>query len=181
MKFLIFAVIIFGAHASVKVSKDDALLIQATWNQVKHNDVDILFTAFSEYSDTQALINLIPDLAGQNLNTLKSKPVFALFASRLISTISDFVNLLGNDANEAAIKKLGNQLGQTLKNHKVLKKHLNEFRRTLINYVKVKTSECARNGNARLLFDNIEGGWNQAADYVYEIIFSNLDGHPVDR
>nr|BAO18445.1 globin [Polypedilum nubifer] len=158
MKFLIVvAALIAAAHASV--SADEAALVQSTWNQVKSNEVDILYAIFSAYPDIQARF---PAFVGQDLSALKGSAPFALHATRIVSVISQYVGLLGNDANLPAIQTIFNQLGQTHYNRGVTAQQFTEFRTAFLNYLSSQVNYDAATAQA----------WNDAFDQVYAIVLS---------
>nr|BAO18430.1 globin [Polypedilum nubifer] len=158
MKLLIVvAALIAAAHASV--SADEAALVQSTWNQVRTNEVDILYAIFSAYPDIQARF---PAFVGQDLSTLRGTAPFALHASRIVSLISQYVGLLGNDANLPAIQTIFNEMGQTHYNRGVTAQQFAEFRTAFINYLSSQVSWG----------DNVAQAWNDAFDQVYAIVLS---------
>nr|BAO18433.1 globin [Polypedilum nubifer] len=165
MKFLI--VLAFAAvAAAAPLSSEEADLLKHAWDQIKHHEVDILAAVFSAHPDIQARF---PAFVGKDLNDIKGSAAFALHATRIVSFISEVINLSGNHAALPAVKTLVNQLGQNHKNRGISKEQFNEFRSAITNYA----ASHATWG------DNVAAAWNHAIDNVYAIIFSNLDGHPV--
>ena len=165
MKFLILAVLVAGAYASV--SSDEAGLVKSTWAQVKNNEADILAAVFAAYPDIQARF---PAFVGQDLSAIKGSAPFALHASRIVSLLGQYVGLLGNDANQPAINTIFNELGQTHRNRGISKAQFGEFRTAFIGYLSSNVSGY----NA-----DVAQAWNDAFDAIYTIINSNLDGRPV--
>nr|BAO18434.1 globin [Polypedilum nubifer] len=166
MKFLIVLALVGAAVAYTPLSSGDADVVRSAWDKVKHSEVDILAAVFSAHPDIQAKF---PAFVGKDLDSIKGSAAFALHATRIVSFVSEVLALAGNSATVPAIKTLVNQLGQNHKNRGVTKDQFNEFRASLTSYV---------SGHAPW-GDNVAAAWNHALDNVYEIIFSNLDGHPV--
>lgn len=159
MKFLILAVLVAGAYASV--SSDQASIVRSTWAQVSNNEADILFAIFSAYPDIQARF---PAFVGQNLNALRSTPAFTLHASRIISLFNQYVSLLGNDANLPAINTIFNEMGVNHRNRGIPRSQFVEFRTALTNYLQANVSWG----------DNVAAAWNAAFDQMFNIIYANL-------
>jgi hypothetical protein len=166
MKFLIVLALIGAAVAYDPLTADEAHLVQAAWGQVKSNEVDILYAVFKAYPDIQARF---PAFVGKNLDEVKGTAPFALHATRIVSFFTEVVTLSGNPATAPAVKTLVNELGQNHKNRGVSKAQFTEFRTALTSYVKAHAKFSA----------DAEAAFNKGLDNVYEVIFSNLDGHPV--
>jgi hemoglobin-like flavoprotein len=167
MKFLIvFALIAAASAAIVPLTLEEADVVRAAWDKIKHSEIDILYNVFKDHPDIQSRF---PKFVGKDLETVKDTADFALHATRIVSFISEVLTLAGNPATTPAIKTLVNQLGVEHKNRGIPKEQFNEFRSSLTAYL----SQHAPWG------DNVAHNWNQAIDNVYFIIFSNLEGHPV--
>ncbi|KAG5666728.1 hypothetical protein PVAND_014740 [Polypedilum vanderplanki] len=165
MKFLIVLACIAAASAA-PLDADQAALVRNAWDSVKHSEVDILAAVFAAHPDIQARF---PKFAGKDLASIKGSADFALHATRIVSFITEVLTLAGNPSTAPAVKTLVNQLGHEHKNRGIPKSQFNEFREAVTDYL----SHHASWG------DNVAAAWNQALDNVYEIIFANLDGHPV--
>ena len=76
--FAVLALCIVGAIAS-PLTSDEASLVKASWNQIKHNEVDILYAVFKAYPDIQARF---PQFAGKDLDTVKTSGQFATHAGK---------------------------------------------------------------------------------------------------
>nr|BAN67584.1 globin [Polypedilum vanderplanki] len=167
MKFLIVLALIAAAAAEHKpLTHEQADQVRHAWDKVKHNEVEILHEIFKEHPDIQ---NKFPQFAGKDLETIKEEASFATHATRIVSFLTEILSLAGNPDTIPAIKTRVNEMGQNHRNRGVTKEQLNEFRHTLTDYVKHHGS----------LDGDAEQAWNQAFDCIYEVIFSNLDGHPV--
>ncbi|KAG5666738.1 hypothetical protein PVAND_014750 [Polypedilum vanderplanki] len=160
MKFLILCALFAIASADF-LSVEQAETLRETWNKIKHNEVDILYSIFKAYPDIQAKF---PKFAGKDLDSIKGSADFALHATRIVSFISEVISLSGNKANAPAIETLVTKLGVEHKDRGVTKDQFNEFRTAITNYA----SSHATWG------DNVAAVWNQALDNVYTIIFSQL-------
>ncbi|KAG5667629.1 hypothetical protein PVAND_015603 [Polypedilum vanderplanki] len=169
MKFLILALCVVAASADphwFMMPADEVALVQNTWNQVKTNEVDILYAIFKAYPDIQARF---PMFAGKDLDSIKGTSGFALHASRIVSFFSQYISLLGSEGTQPAIKTMLNQMGQNHKNRGVPKQQFNEFETAVMSYMKAHVS----------FGPNVEKAWGDAFDKMYAVIFSNLDGQPM--
>ncbi|KAG5666727.1 hypothetical protein PVAND_014739 [Polypedilum vanderplanki] len=161
MKFLIVLACIAAASAA-PLSHDEAELLKGAWDQIKHNEVDILAAVFSAHPDIQARF---PKFAGKELSAVKGSADFAIHASRIVSFISEVISLSGNEATLPAIKSIVSKLGHDHKNRGISKDQFNEFRSALTDYA---SSHASWN-------DNVAAAWNHAIDNVYAIIFAALE------
>ena len=159
MKFLILAVLVAGAYASMDAN--EAKLVRNSWNQVKKNEVDILYTIFKDNSDIQAKF---PQFAGKNLDSIKGTSDFALHASRIVSLVSQYTTLLGDDGNMGAITALFNEMGDNHKARGVSLGQFGEFKNSLMNYMKAHTTWG----------DNYAAAWNDAFDIMFGVVGKRL-------
>jgi hypothetical protein len=157
-KFLILLVLVAGAYAVM--NEQEANLVRSSWDQVKKHEVDILYAIFSDNPDIQAKFT---QFAGKNLDSLKGTTEFATHATRIVSLISQYMNLLGNDANMPAIRTLFTEMG---KNHKsrASAAQFTEFKNSFMNYMKAQTSMDAATTT----------GWNDAFDIMFGIVLAQL-------
>ena len=159
MKFLILAVLVAGAYASV--SSDEAGLVKSTWAQVKNNEADILYAVFKAYPDIQARF---PAFVGKDLDSIKGSAAFTMHASRIVALLNQYVGLLGNDAYLPAITTIFSEMGSNHANRGVSKAQFGEFKTALIGYMKGHVSWGA----------NVEHAWNDAFDQMYGFVFAKL-------
>jgi hemoglobin-like flavoprotein len=75
--------------------------------------------------------------------------------------LTEVIQLLGDSQNLSAIKTLLNELGYSHKHRGISKEAFNDFRASLISYLKANVSWG----------DNIEAAWNEALDNAYFISF----------
>ena len=170
MKFLVLALCVVAAMADphwVTLTADEVTGVQSTWNEIKTNEVDILYAVFKAYPDIQARF---PAFVGKDLDSIKGSAPFAQHATRIVSFFGEYIGLLGSEANSPAVKTILNQLGQTHRNRGISKAQFGEFRTAFIAYLSSNVSGY----NA-----NVAQAWNDAFDAIYTIINSNLDGKPV--
>jgi hypothetical protein len=165
MKFLVFFALI-AASSAAYLNQEQADLLRGAWGNIKNNEVDILYAVFKAYPDIQARF---PAFVGKDLESIKGSAPFALHATRIVSFITEIINLSGSDSTLPAIKTLVNEMGQNHKNRGITKAQFNEFRTAITEYASTHTSWG----------DNVAVVWNLAIDNTYAIIFSNLDGKPV--
>lgn len=169
MKFLVLALCVVAAMADphwVTLDAHEVEQVQSTWKAVSHDEVEILYTIFKQHPDIQARF---PKFVGKDLEALKGTAEFATHAGRIVGFFGEYILLLGNAANQPAIKTLLNELGQSHRNRGVPKEQFNEFRQTLSDYLKGHASWNA----------DIAHSWDDAFDKAYSVIFSALDGNPV--
>jgi hemoglobin-like flavoprotein len=159
--FAVLALCIVGALAA-PLSHDDAELVRGVWNQVKHNEVDILYAVFKAYPDIQAKF---PQFVGKDLDSVKDTAAFATHSTRIVSFLSEIISLAGYPGNAAAINNLVSKLGEEHKARGVTKVQFTEFRTALLAYLQEHVSWG----------DNVASAWNQAIDNVYAIAFEHLD------
>jgi Globin len=84
MKFLIVAICVIYALADphwVTVEPNEVEFVKSTWNEVKKNEVEILYYIFKAYPDIQAKF---PAFVGKDLEELKGTTPFALHATRIV-------------------------------------------------------------------------------------------------
>ena len=158
--FAVLALCVVGAIAT-PLTADQAGLVQSSWNQVKHNEVDILAAVFTAYPDIQAKF---PQFAGKDLASVKNTAAFATHATRIVSFLSEVIALAGNTSNAAAVNSLVTKLGADHKARGVSAAQFGEFRTALISYVSNHVSWG----------DNVAAAWNQALDNVYAIAVKHL-------
>lgn len=169
MKFAILALCIVAAMSDphwLIMPEDEVTAVRAGWNAIKMDEVDILYSVFKAYPDIQARF---PKFVNKDLDTLKDTASFALHATRIVGLFSEFIALLGPEGNQPAIKTILNEMGQNHRNRGISKELFNEFRAGLTAYVK---GHSAWN-------DNASKSWDDAFDKMYYVIFSALDGKPV--
>lgn len=161
MKFLILTLCIAFTAASPLTAEQSALVKDA-WHHVKDNQVDILYAVFKAYPDIQAKF---PMFVGKDLDTLKSTSEFAAHATRIISLITEIMDLIGDDANIPTIKSKVNIMANNHKARGVTKAQFGEFKTALMSYMKAHVAWG----------DNVETAFSQGMDNIYEMIFAVLD------
>lgn len=162
MKFLILALCVVGAMASYEQMDDsEVALVRSTWNKIKKNEVDILYSIFHDNADIQAKFT---QFAGKDLDSIKGTIEFATHATRIVSFLSDYIVLLGSYDNYFGIKTIVEQMGHTHKGRGVSQAQFNEFKSSMIKYMKAHVDY---NGD-------VEHAWTDAFNNLYFIIFSQL-------
>jgi hemoglobin-like flavoprotein len=161
MKYLILALCVAGAFAA-PLNSQEASYVQSTWNQVKKNEIDILYYIFQQYPDIKARF---PAFVGKDMDALKSSGPFALHATRIVSLISNIVELMGNEANQPAIKTILIEMANNHKARGIPRQQFNEFRTALFAYMRANVSWG----------DNVEAAWDKAADNMFNAIFAILE------
>jgi hypothetical protein len=163
MKFVILALCI-AAAAAAPLTTDEAALVKSTWDQVKHQEIEILYAVFKAYPDIQSRF---PAFVGKDLDSLKDTGKFAIHATRIVSFMSEIIGLMGNEATQPAIKTI---LGEFSSNHKrrgIPTAQMAEFRTALFDYIKAHTS----------FGDNVAAAWNQAMDNVFALVSEYYASH----
>ncbi|KAG5676923.1 hypothetical protein PVAND_006720 [Polypedilum vanderplanki] len=162
MKFfvlsLFFAVVIAGP---LWMEANDVSLIRHSWDKVKTNEVEILYLIFKENPSIQAKFAAF---AGKDLETLKGTAPFAEHANRIISLINRYIDLLGDDGNDATIKAILEEMGEKHAARGVTKDQFEAFKVTVLNYLK---SHVEWN-------DALGKAWDTAFDKMYSIVFTKL-------
>lgn len=159
MKFLILAILVAGAYASMDAN--EAKLVRDSWNQVKKNEVDILYTIFKDNPDIQAKFGIF---AGKDLNSLKGTAAFAQHATRIVSLLNAFTLLLGDEGNMGAIEVMFSDMGHTHAGRGVSKAQFGEFKASLVQYMKAHVTWG----------DNVAHAWDDAFDIMYGYVFKQL-------
>nr|BAO18453.1 globin [Polypedilum nubifer] len=161
MKFLIVLALIGAAAAYTPLSSDQYSLVKSTWDQVSHNEVDILYAIFKAYPDIQAKF---PQFNGKDLDSVKGTPDFALHATRIVSFIGELVTLTSSEANAPAVQSTVEAFAVRHHNRGVTKDQFNEFRTAFFSYISSHSTWG----------DNAAAAWNQAIDNIYGIAFTKL-------
>lgn len=164
MKFIIIlAVFLAGTYAHC----DYGRLIKAAWDQVKHSEVDILYNVFKEYPEIQAYF---PKFVGKDLEKVKGTAPFALHATRIISFMSEIINLMEDHAAEPAIKGLIIESANKHKNRGISKELFDKFDAAILKYLKTHAT-----------FDEqTENAWHAVAAEHNAIIYPILEGKAVN-
>ncbi|XP_070504410.1 globin CTT-IX-like [Chironomus tepperi] len=167
MKLFILVLCIIGVSCDlVPLVDDQTALVRASWNQVKHNEVDILAAIFKDNPDIQSRF---PKFAGKDLKTLKATAAFATHAGRIVGFFSEITELNPTDSGVSAAKTLINQLAANHKGRGISKAQFNAFRASLTAYLSEHVTWD----------DNVATAWEKGFDNVYLVLFSALDGNPL--
>ena len=165
MKFLVLVLCVVAAMADPEWHTLDAHeveQVQATWKAVSHDEVEILYTVFKAHPDIMAKF---PQFAGKDLEAIKDTAAFAVHAGRIIGFFGEYVTLLGNTGNQAAIKTLLHDLGVFHKTRGITKAQFTEFRETMTVYLKGHNKWNA----------DISHSWDDAFDKAFSVIFEVLE------
>ncbi|XP_070504421.1 globin CTT-VIIB-4-like [Chironomus tepperi] len=158
--FAVLALCVVGAIAA-PLTADEASLVQSSWKQVSHNEVDILAAVFAAYPDIQAKF---PQFAGKDLASVKDTAAFATHATRIVSFLSEVIALSGNPSNAAAVGALVSKLGSDHHARGVSAAQFGEFRTALVSYLSNHVSWG----------DNVAAAWNKALDNTMSIAVAHL-------
>ena len=159
MKFIIILTLcVVGAIAHC----DKAPFIKAAWDQVKHNEVDILYTVFKTYPEIQ---DKFPQFVGKDLESIKDSPEFAIQSTRIFSFMSEIVSILGNPAVQSSINSLLVKMATEHKARGVTKELFNKFNVAFMGYLKAHTTWDEKTENA----------WLAVAEEQRAIVFSILE------
>nr|P29244.1 RecName: Full=Globin CTT-W; AltName: Full=HBW; Flags: Precursor [Chironomus piger]CAA39719.1 Ctp HbW [Chironomus thummi] len=159
MKFLVILTLcIAGAIAHC----DKAPFIKASWNQVKHNEVDILYTVFKAYPEIQ---DRFPQFAGKDLEAIKETAEFAVHSTRIVSFMSEIVSLVGNPAVQSSIDLLLVKMANDHKARGVTKELFEKFNIAFMGYLKSHTTWDEKTENA----------WKVVGDEHHAIVYSILE------
>lgn len=169
MKFLIVALCFVAAMAAPEwhtLSAGEVTLVQGTWAKVKSHEVEILYTIFKANPDIQAKFAAF---VGKDLDSLKGTPAFIEHAHRIVGLLNRYIELIGDAANDGAIKTLLNEMGQKHAARGVTKGQFEAFKNTFVGYLKAHVD----------FTDSVGAAWGRAIDKMYFVVFSSLDGHPI--
>ena len=159
MFFALFATSTFAEIFNAEEYK----LFSSSWNTVKHNEVDILYYVFKNYPEMQARF---PAFVGKDLDSIKGSAAFALHATRIVSFLSDVVQLMSNEGNDPAINTVISQLAANHKNRGITKPELRRFGNVLVEYLKENVPQWN---------EDVAAVWNTAMETNYGILFSHFD------
>ncbi|XP_070504438.1 globin CTT-VIII-like [Chironomus tepperi] len=151
----------------VPISSEEADTLRTLWNRVKHREADILYVIFKENPEIQAHF---PAFVGKDLEALRGSIAFAIHATRIVSFFSKIASLAGDPNNIPASKTLMNELGSSHKSRGIQKEFFNKFRTSLDGFMKRQSSWN----------DDTAAVWNKASNNFYFVLFSTLDGNPVN-
>ena len=166
MKFLILDLCITAVSCDVVLLASDQALVKSSWDQVRHNEVDILAAIFTANPDIQARF---PQFAGKDVENLRETAAFATHAGRIVGFFSEIADLSPDESGISAAKTLINELGASHRSRGISKAQFNEFWVTLTTYLSQNTQWS----------DNVAAAWKQGFDNVYHFLFSALDEHPL--
>lgn len=159
MKFIVvLSLFVVGAIAHC----DKAPFIRAAWDQVKHNEVDILYNVFKAYPEIQAKF---PQFAGKDLEEIKETSQFAVHATRIINFMSEIISLIGNPAVQSSIDSLLVKMAQDHKARGVTKELFEKFHVAFMTYLKAHTTWDEKTENA----------WKVVGDEHHAIVYSILE------
>jgi hemoglobin-like flavoprotein len=156
--FAVLALCIVGACAA-PLTSDEATLIKSTFAQIKNNEVDILYNFFEMYPAAQARF---PAFVGKDLASLKDTAKFATHATRIISALSDVVELSGNAEAAPALKTVLTTLGSDHKRRGIPKESFADFETAFLSYLKANVAYG----------DNVEAAWKTAFENSFEVFFT---------
>ncbi|XP_070504471.1 globin CTT-W-like [Chironomus tepperi] len=159
MKFL---VILTLCVAGVLTHCDKAPYIKAAWNQIKHNEVDILYSVFKTYPEIQ---DKFPQFAGKDLETVKDTAPFAVHATRIVSFMSEIINLLGDPTVQSTIDALLVKMAKDHKARGVTKELFDKFNNGMNNYIKTHAAWD----------EKTEDAWKVIGDEQRALIYTVLE------
>jgi hypothetical protein len=149
------------------ISSEEAEVLRTLWNQVKHRESDILYTIFKENPEIQAHF---PAFVGKDLKALRKSIAFAIHSTRIISFFSKIASLAGDPVHLEASKTLMNELASSHKSRGIQKEFFNKFRASLDGFMERQSSWDERKAAV----------WKKATDNFYFVLFSGLDGNPIN-
>lgn len=165
MKF--FTIFLTLCLASASAHYDKAPIVQASFNEVRHNEADILYNIFKSYPGIQARF---PQFVGKNPEKIKDTVEFALHAARIFNFISEILILAGNPSNMSTVKTLLNQLGKSHRNRGITRSEFDDFHKALIAYIQTHGTWN----------DEISTAWDHVEINMHKILYAALDGNPIN-
>lgn len=149
------------------ISSEEAETLRTLWNRVKHREADILYVIFKENPEIQAHF---PAFVGKNVEALRGSVAFHIHATRIVSFFSKIASLAGDANNFAASKTLMNELAASHKSRGIQKELFNKFRESLEGFMQRQATWN----------ENTASVWNKASNNFYYVLFSGLDGNPLN-
>lgn len=149
------------------ISSEEAETLRTLWNRVKHREADILYVIFKENPEIQAHF---PAFVGKNVEALRGSVAFHIHATRIVSFFSKIASLAGDPNNLAASKTLMNELAASHKSRGIQKELFNKFRESLEGFMQRQATWN----------ENTASVWNKASNNFYYVLFSGLDGNPLN-
>ena len=156
--FAVLALCIVGAIAD-PLTADEASLVKNTWAQVHHNEIDILANFFQQHPEHQARF---PAFVGKDLASLKDTAKFATHATRIVSALSEVIELVGNAEAAPALKTVLHTLGSDHKRRGIPKESFADFETAFLSYLSGHVSYSA----------NVEAAWKKAFENAFTAIFT---------
>jgi hypothetical protein len=157
--FAVLALCIVGACASSPLTADEAGLVKSTFAQVKNNEVDILYNFFELYPAAQSRFAAF---VGKDLASLKDTAKFATHAIRIVSALSEVIELSGNPEAAPALVTVLSTLGSDHKRRGIPKESFVDFETAFFSYLKGQVSWG----------DNVEAAWTKAFSNAFDIIYT---------
>lgn len=149
------------------INSEEAETLRILWDRVKHREADILYVIFKENPDIQAYF---PAFVGKDVEALRKSVAFHIHATRIVSFFGKIASLAGNPNNLAASKTLINELAASHKSRGIEKEFFNKFRASLDGFMQRQSTWNK----------NTASVWNKATNNFYFVLFSGLDGNPVN-
>ena len=81
MKFFAVLALCIVAATAAPLTADEAALVKASWANIKHNEVDILYNFFKDHPEHQ---QRFPAFVNKDLEGLKDTAKFATHATRIV-------------------------------------------------------------------------------------------------
>jgi hypothetical protein len=135
MKILIILSTCFVAIFADYVSFEETVQAKSLWDQVKHDEVEILYFVFKMNPEIQARF---PAFVGKDLDSLKESAAFATHAARIISFVSEIYQLLGKEETRPAIKTVSLEFSINHKKRGIPVELLKKFKDSTIDFMRIK-------------------------------------------
>lgn len=160
-------IIVAFCIAAASADCEHAPIVRASFNEVRHNEADILYNIFKSYPGIQARF---PQFAGKDPEEIKETAEFSIHAARIINFISEVLSLAGTPSNLPAVKTLLNQLGESHRIRGITRSQFDDFHVALMAYIQTHGTWN----------DEISTAWDNVEKIMHKILYAALDGNPMN-
>lgn len=160
MKFLVVLALCIVSAIADPLTAGEASLVKDSWHKVHHNEVAILANFFQQHPEHQARF---PAFVGKDLATLKDTAKFATHATRIVSALSEVIELTGDAASAPALKTALHTLGSDHKRRGIPKESFGDFKTSFVSYLKEHVTWN----------DDLAHAWDKAFENSLTIMFES--------
>jgi hypothetical protein len=115
------------------LDEEEIASIKRTWNQVKMNEIEILYNILKDHPEIMAKF---PQFVGKDLEELKGTNQFGIHATRIVSFFSHYILLLGRESSKPCLRTITNDMAEVHKARGVTKDEFSKFKDSMFKYLK---------------------------------------------